>query len=1030
MTAQEYFEIAFVLYENKEYNESLEYIEKALLLEPNNPNFLAFNGKTLKKTNKLDEAIYAYKRAIELNFEHAQIYYNLGRIYYDKSLLDEAIVAFEKSIELDPEDGFTYYSLSLAYMDKGEVNKAIASYKKIIKLNPEDDNAYYNLGVVFMGIDELDEAITYFLKAIELNPENGLSYNNLGLVYKDKGKLEDAIIAFQKAIQLSTNDSGAYYNLGLAFYLRSRLDEAIVYFLKAVEVNSENDIAYYNLGIAYMEKQQLDEAITYFLKAIEIDPENNDTYFNLGLAYINKNKFDEAIIFFRKTIELNPKRDDAYYHLGLAYTNKNKLDKAIVFYQKAIELNPQNANAFNNLGLNYMNRNELNEAIVAFKKVVEINPNDSKVYNNLGIAYVNKGKLEEAIVAFQKAIKLSPLEARGFNNLGLAYIDTYKWPESFRKQLAQRHFFRALILQVHHNILRSYLFIWHEYPKHFFFLQDIFSKSIPSESRELYIQEQIADKCRHINLSLLYFESLEANVKVNSLEWAQFIAMINYFMGHPQKAFHIFRDEILSKPPTNLQAHYYLIQSCYDFLEDEKSYLEQALSIAEQIRKTLPKTRRKGILGMGRTKVIIPSKAEVLQRYYAALLFKDNDDIDSALECIAPIWDKTDYLPLVYLYYGLLYEQAEEQQESISSEINDGYNGQTTLRILIKAPFPKIGRRILELETSNDREKHFAYGFPLHAIDPDREKWWEPFYHYAHYREIASYISLWKLQVEHHFNKRKLGIVAGDNLKEFWDCFTIEDIDIIKMQEQIQKYSREKTGLLFLEGAKRYLKEISSQINTDPAQLQGAVEYVLFESGKTKEQSKRAYEELQKMPGKTDNALVYRIASKIEANELGDDLATYYYLNSYFFLSKNLSEKDYIMLNMYATYAQAYQNQGVSKILQGGLKDQFKDMFGTAYDIATVAAANPVLSLTLGALKPLAKGSMGELFIGMIKDIKFTTMMRYADTTYAEPPYEKQVAAPSFQEAFLEFVGKEKERLGGRFEDVYPMYGFEEWIET
>ena len=752
-------------------------------------------------------------------------------------------------------------------------------------------------------------------------------------------------------------------------------------------------------------------------------------YYEKAKSLYESGRYEESLGYIEKALGLEPENPEFLVLSGKVLRGNDKLDESIEAYLKAIGINPEYASVYYNLGNVYYKKGLLDESIEAYLKAIGINPEYASAYNNLGVVYDKKGLLDESIEAYLKAIGINPEYASVYYNLGNAYYEKHEWLQSFREQLAQRYHFKALTLQIHPIYLKNYLNIWHAYQKHFFFLQDLFTRLL-SSNRELFIQEQVASKCRHINLSLLYFESLEANIKVNSLEWAQFIAMINYFMGHPQKAFYIFRNEILSKAPTNLQAHYYLIQSCYDFLESEEPYLEQALSIAEQIKQPLLTTRRKGILGLGRTKVIPPHKTEILQRYYAALLFNDNKDIDSALECIAPLWDKTDYLPLVYLYYGLLYEQAEEQQESISSEINDGYSEQTTLRILIKAPFPKIGRRILELESGNDREKHFAYGFPLHAIDPGREKWWEPFYHYAHYSEIASYISLWKLQVEHHFNKRKIGIVAGDSLKEFWDCFTIEDIDIIKMQEQVQKYSREKTGLLFLEGAKKHLKEISSQINTDPAQLQESIEYVLFESGKTKEQSKRAYEELQKMPGKTDNALVYRIASKIEASELGSDLATYYYLNSYFFLSKHLSEKDYIMLNMYATYVQAYQNKSLSKILQGGLKDQFKDMFGTAYDIATVTAANPVLSLTLGALKPLAKGSMGELFIGMIKDIKFTTMMRYAVPTYAKPPYEKQVAAPSFQEAFLEFVGKEKERLDDRFEDVYPIYGFEEWIEA
>ena len=954
--------------------------------------FLIERGEESKNLPKL-ESIKSLKSLMT-----AQEYFEKAEALYKQEKYEKILAIIKKAIELDTNNPtfFVFQGKVLKALDK--IEEAIVSYKRAIEISPNDADIFNELGRAYLDKGDLNEAIAAYKKAVELNPEYVNTYNNLGFGhYKDKyGKIK-TLTAFKKAIKLDFVVAYACNTLGNAYMDKGDLKQAIIIYKKAIELNPEDAYAYANIGNAYKEKGELEKAITAYRKALDIDTENVNIYNSLGNVY-----------------RIN-----------------NELEKAIIAYDKALEINPKDATTYYNLGLTYYDRDRLNEAIIAYKQSIIYDPEYAVTYYNMGIAYYRKGNMDDAILAYQKAIELDTNYTQAYFNLGLAYHDKSEWPISVRKQLAQRYFFKALILQMHPHTLKGYLHIWNAYPKHFFFLQDLFSKLLLSEpgNRELFVQEQVANKCRYINLSLSYYEAIGASKRVNNLEWKQFETLIKYFMGHPQKAFKIFRDEILPNAPTNLQAHYYLIQSCYDFLENEEPYLKQALSIAERVKQPLPVTRRRGILGMGRTKVIFPSKAEILQRYYAALLFKDNNDINAALECIAPIWDQTDYLPLIYLYYGLFYEQAEEELESIDSESNNVSSDQKSLKILIEAPFPKIGRRILELETDDNRERHFAYGFPLHPIDSDREKWWEPFYHYAHYREISSYISLWKLQVENHFNKRKLGIVAGDSLKEFWDCFTIEEVDIIKMQEQVQKYSRQKVGELFLKKTKEHLQEIVTEVDTDPIHLKESIEFVLYESGKTNENSKRAYEELQKMPDKTEHALVYRIASKIEANELGSDLATYYYLNSYFFLSKHLSEKDYIMLNMYATYAQAYQNKGLSKILQGGLKDQFKDMFGTAYDFATVTAVNPVLNLTLGALKSLAKGSMGELFIGMIKDIKFTTMMRYAVSTYAKPPYEKQVLAPSFKEAFLEFVGKEKERLGDRFEDTYPMYGFEEWIE-
>ena len=986
MTAQEYYEKADSLYEKKQYEESLEYIKKALELEPKNPEFLVLNYNVFLKTNELDQAIEGYLKIIKIDPEHAGAYNNLGLAYKNGNQIDQAIRAFLKAIEIDSEYASAYNNLGLAYAGNDQLEEAITAHQKAIEINPESVRAYNNLGLAYAGNDQLEEAITAYQKAIEINPELADVYNNLGLVYRTKGKLEEAITVYQKAIKINPELADVCNNLGLVYKTKGKLEEAITVYQKAIKINPKLNIAFYNLGTAYYKKGQLEEAITAYQKAIKI----------------------------------NPKLANAFHGLGRVFYKKNQLNKAEVAYQKAIEINSEFAEAYNCLGLVYFDKGQLEKAITAYQKAIEFNPKFTEAYNNLGLVYYDKGQIEEAISAFKKIIEINPKSAHAYNSLGIIHYNAIESFEGAREQLAQRYFFKALLLQTRPMFLGNYLKLWHEYPKHFFFLQDLFPQllSLDFKNRELSIQEEVADKCKHINLSLLYYESLEVQLEINNLEWLQFTALINYFMGHPLKAFHIFRDKILPKAPTNLQAHYYLIQSCYDFLENEKPYFKSALDIAEKIKQRSNSEQLESA---------IQNEAEILQRYYAALLFKDNNDIGSALKCITPIWNKTDYLPLLYLYHGLLFIVEEKKQESRFSFLS---RKRTNLKILAKSPFPQIGRRILELETSSDREKYFAYGFPLHPIDPDREKWWEPFYHYAHYNEIAPYISLWKLQAEHHFNKRKLGIVAGDSLKEFWDSFTIEGVDITIMQEQIQKYSHQKIGQLFLEKAKEHLQGIAFNIDTEPIHLKESIEFVLYESGKTNEYSKRAYEELKEMPGKTENALVYRIASKIEANELGSDLATYYYLNSYFFLSNHLTEKEYIMLNMYATYVHAYLRKEMSKILQGGLKDQFKEMLGIVLGVTMKTVANPVLSLTLGALKPLAKGSMGELFIRMIKDIKYTTMMRYAVPTYARPPYEKQIAAPSFKEAFLEFVGKEKERLGHSFENVYPMYGFEEWIES
>jgi tetratricopeptide (TPR) repeat protein len=55
-------------------------------------------------------------------------------------------VNYSKAIEINPQDANAYFNRGNAYEEKSDHDRAIAEYSKVIEINPQDANAYFNRG--------------------------------------------------------------------------------------------------------------------------------------------------------------------------------------------------------------------------------------------------------------------------------------------------------------------------------------------------------------------------------------------------------------------------------------------------------------------------------------------------------------------------------------------------------------------------------------------------------------------------------------------------------------------------------------------------------------------------------------------------------------------------------------------------------------------------------------------------------------------------------------------------------------------
>ncbi|HTX91573.1 MAG TPA: tetratricopeptide repeat protein, partial [Anaerolineales bacterium] len=260
--------------------------------------------------------------------------------------LEEAIQAYMRAVELAPEQISPWNNLGNLYARIGKYKEALDAYQKAIEQNPSDLASWSGLGDVYQQLGRHDDAVYAFLKTIESVPEHAQSWSGLGKAYLKEGRLDDALTAHQKALELDRTEIDSWLGLGQIFKLQGKTDNAAMAYQTALEIDPKNAVVWNELGHLYYEANSHDEALRAYRKAVELGCASQAAYSNLASIYAHKGQYAEAVPLLQKGIDLLEAAADKaqlWNRLGDAYRRLDDYNNAMAAYRKADELNSTGA---------------------------------------------------------------------------------------------------------------------------------------------------------------------------------------------------------------------------------------------------------------------------------------------------------------------------------------------------------------------------------------------------------------------------------------------------------------------------------------------------------------------------------------------------------------------------------------------------------------------------------------------------------------------------------------------------------------
>jgi tetratricopeptide (TPR) repeat protein len=291
-----------------------------------------------------------WQATLAQNPDSAVAHAGLGNVEYKNGEIDSAIAHFRKAIELNPNYIESYYNISTCLLRAGRAAEAINYCHDELKRFPDDAVGHKTLAEALDRQGDTANAIAEYRKAIQIDPDFAAAYGNLGVTLLKSGKPDDAIAELEKALALDPRIAGAEVFIGIACANKGQPAEAIGHFTKAVHDNPTDSEARSNLGMALAQNGQTREAIDQFQIILQMNPNQVEACNNL--AWLLATASDKSLRDGPKAIQLAQHASGLtggnnpimLHTLASAYAETGDFEQALATGRKALELAVQQKN--------------------------------------------------------------------------------------------------------------------------------------------------------------------------------------------------------------------------------------------------------------------------------------------------------------------------------------------------------------------------------------------------------------------------------------------------------------------------------------------------------------------------------------------------------------------------------------------------------------------------------------------------------------------------------------------------------------
>lgn len=312
-----------------------------------------------RETNRLDEAIELYRKAVSDNPAWTEGWWYLGTLLYDRNDYTGAATAFKIAAALDPRTGTTLVMLGLCEAKLGKNTEALKHLQQGRTLGIAADPQLrhvmlYSLGTLWLdrgndhgdfdnaqdaldalvreGVESEDLTTALGLAVLRMrppaeNPELVRAAGHAESLAAQRSKLAEALPEYERFAAAFPKIQNVQFAYGKFLLANHYDDQAVAAFQRELENTPHHLLA--RLGIAGI-KTRTDPAggLPYAEEAVKLAPELPETHYLLGVLLLDTGKVSQAIAELEIAQRAEPDVAKIYFALGRAYARAKRTGDA------------------------------------------------------------------------------------------------------------------------------------------------------------------------------------------------------------------------------------------------------------------------------------------------------------------------------------------------------------------------------------------------------------------------------------------------------------------------------------------------------------------------------------------------------------------------------------------------------------------------------------------------------------------------------------------------------------------------------